>query len=396
MITQKVELKNPERFSDEYIIPRSKLEKAIEKALDKTEINLAKFGEKFVGNASVNLKYTPGENDNWVSGMHTGLYLLAYELSGNKKFRDVAEAQIHTYRERLDKRYHLGTHDVGFTYTPSCVAYYKIFGDEKARQTALDAAEYFYNYSYSEKGGFIIRVAAMKDEVGCRTMMDTLMNAPLLFWAGKETGDERYTKAAISQNKITEKYLIRDDASSFHHYQFDPETHMPVKGLTFQGYADDSTWARGHSWGISGFPITYSYTGDEKLFDLHRDITYYLLNNLPDDLIPYWDLDFTNGDDQPRDSSTAAISVCGMNQMCKYLPDSAPQKTIYKNASAAMLDALIDKCSVNPEDEAEGLIAHVAGAVPQNIGIDECAMYADYFYLEALTRFYKPDWQMHW
>ena len=396
MITQKVELKNPERFSDEYIIPRSKLEKAIEKALDKTEINLAKFGEKFVGNASVNLKYTPGENDNWVSGMHTGLYLLAYELSGNKKFRDVAEAQIPTYRERLDKRHHLGTHDVGFTYTPSCVAYYKIFGDEKVRQTALDAAEYFYNYSYSEKGGFIIRVAAMKDEIGCRTMMDTLMNAPLLFWAGKETGDERYTKAAISQNKITEKYLIRDDASSFHHYQFDPETHMPVKGLTFQGYADDSTWARGHSWGISGFPITYSYTGDEKLFDLHRDITYYLLNNLPDDLIPYWDLDFTSGDDQPRDSSTAAISVCGMNQMCKYLPDSAPQKTIYKNASAAMLDALIDKCSVNPEDEAEGLIAHVAGAVPQNIGIDECAMYADYFYLEALTRFYKPDWEMHW
>lgn len=396
MITQKIELDNPQRFDGKCSISRAKIEKAIENALDKTEINLAKFGSKFVGNASQNLKYTPGDNNNWVSGMHTGLYLLAYELSGNKKFRDVVEAQIPTYKERIDKRLHLATHDVGFTYTPSCVAYYKLFGDESVRRIALDAAEYFYDYSYSEKGGFILRVAGMKDDIGCRTMMDTLMNAPLLFWAGEQTGEEKYTKAAISQNEITARYLIRDDASSFHHYQFDPETHMPVKGLTFQGYADDSTWARGQSWGVSGFPITYSYTKDEKLFDLHRDVTYYLLNHLPDDLIPYWDLDFTSGDDQPRDSSTSAISICGMDQMCRYLPDTAPQKKIYQNASALMLEALIDKCATKPEDEADGLILHVTGAVPQQIGIDECAMYGDYFYLEALTRFYKADWQMHW
>ena len=144
--------------------------------------------------------------------------------------------------------------------------------------------------------------------------MDTLMNAPLLFWAGQETGRQEYLDAAMSQNKITAQYLIREDASSNHHYQFELETHKPLHGVTWQGYSDTSCWSRGHAWGVYGFPITYSYCKEPYLVDVHRDITYYMLNHLPADLIPYWDFVFVDGD-QPRDSSAGVIAVCGMDEM---------------------------------------------------------------------------------
>ena len=397
MSANEVILKNPERFAGEYTIPKQKLVSAIETALDKIEENLDKFGaDKYVNSCSVNFRYSPGENNNWVCGMNTALYWLAYEFTGNKKFYDAAKIQSDSFRPRLDNRVCLGTHDVGFTYSPSCVSAYKITGEESYRQTALDAAQFLYDVHYSKKGGFIVRAIDLVDnEIGCRTMMDSLMNSPLLFWAGKELGKKELTDAAISQYEITRKHLIRDDYSSFHHFQFEPGTHKPVRGLTFQGYSDDSCWSRGQAWGVYGFPISYSYTKDESLIDLHKNVTYYMLNHLPDDFIPYWDFVFTSGD-EPRDSSAAAISVCGMLEMCKHLPDTAEHKQVFKTASAKILESLIDNYSGCAGIEGDGLIFHVAGAVPQKIGLDECAMYGDMYYLEALMRTYNPDWEMYW
>ena len=120
-----------------------------------------------------------------------------------------------------------------------------------------------------------------------------------------------------------------------------------------------------------------------------------MLNHLPDDLIPYWDYDFMSGD-EPRDSSASAIAICGMKEMCKYLPDSAPQKKIFEKASAQMLEALIDKCTDAPSPDADGLLFKVTGAVPQGIAIETIAGYGDYPYMEALVRFLKPEWKMYW
>ena len=105
-------------------------------------------------------------------------------------------------------------------------------------------------------------------------MMDSLMNAPLLFWATEETGDPKYAAAALAHEKTTERYLIREDGSSFHHYQFDPETSRPVRGVTLQGFSDDSCWSRGHSWGVYGFPMAYNHIKAEFLPKVHKDITY--------------------------------------------------------------------------------------------------------------------------
>lgn len=387
----------PERFKKPYEIPREKLEGAIKHALNKLENGLPRWAEHFISESTRDFKYKECENNHWCCGLHTGLHWLAYELSGNQKFYDAAQKHLLTYQERYDNKVRLDDHDVGFVYSPSCVAAYKITGDENIRKLALDAAEYLYSHSYTQKGGFILRQWTRKNEErGCRTMMDTLLNAPLLFWAGQETGKQEYIDAAISQNHVTQQYLIREDGSSFHHYQFEPGTYKPVKGVTWQGYSDDSAWARGQAWGVYGFAIAYDYCKDPSLIETHKAVTNYMLSRLPEDLIPYWDLIFTEGSTEPRDSSAGAAAVCGMLEMSKHLPEDAPEKQIYKSAAAQMLEAVIDRCAGDNCKDYDGLICHVTHALPQGIGIDECASYGDYFYLEALMRFYNPTWERYW
>ena len=70
-----------------------------------------------------------------------------------------------------------------------------------------------------------------------------------------------------------------------------------------------------------GIPLNYRYTRDDSAFNLFEGMTNYFLNRLPEDDVCYWDLIFTDGDCQPRDSSAAAVAVCGIHEMLKYLPE---------------------------------------------------------------------------
>ena len=257
----------------------------------------------------------------------------------------------------------------------------------------------FYNISYSKKGKFIIRSAhRVTEEWACRTMVDTMLNIPLLFWGGEETGNKEYTDAAIAQADFTATNLVREDGSSYHHYQFDVETHAPLHGCTFQGNRDESTWTRGHSWCVLGFPIAYSYTVDKKYLETMKKNTYYMLNHLPEDFVPYWDYDFTTGSDEPRDASAGVIAACGMMEAMKHIDKDSEEYKLFKNASARLIEAAIDNCAVpfTPEyDLYDGLIDHNTGSKPHG-STDRCAVYGDYFYLEALLRYTNPDWKKYW
>ena len=391
-----ITLERPERFETVPKIDPEKIDKAIATAAERLKRMGERHGTDFPGNWAINNQYEYQHNRNWVGGMYTGCYWLAWQLTGDRWFKKQAEALTDTFQQRLDNKIGVDDHDVGFAFIPSCVAAYRLTGVRDAKKTALEAAEYFYEKSYSKEGKFIIRLWRRWDEgIGCRTMMDSLMNAPLLYWAAKETGNKDYFNAAHDHVKTTEELLIRADGSSFHHYQFDPKTAKPVGGLTFQGHADDSCWSRGHAWGVYGFPIAYSYDKSEFIKDVHRDVTYFMLNHLPDDCIPYWDYDFVDGD-EPRDSSAGVISACGMFEMARNLDDSDINKTIFNSAATQILEATIDKCTADIGELDDGLISHVTAALPQKLGIDQTAVYGDYFYLEALARYVNPYFKMYW
>ena len=400
MKRNEIKLDAPKRFAAPYTVSRAKLESAASEAFDM----LRKLGRENGGlfpQRSAGFKYIFGEeNTGWLTGLYTGCFWLAYQMCGDRWFREKAEELTKKFRQRLDDNVDMDSHDVGFAYSPTCVAEYVVTGDEKARKTALEAAKYFYETSYSKEGKFIIRSWKSWHGSGCRTMMDSLMNAPLLFWAGKETGNEDYFNAARDHVKTTEEFLIRADGSSYHHYMFDPETAKPVRGLTLQGNSDESCWSRGHSWGVYGFPIAYSYTNEDYLIDVHRDITYFMFNHLPEDNVPAWDYDFTSAR-AIKDSSAGVIASCGLFEMAGMLPDTSSDKTIYTTAANKILEATIDSCTGdNGIPDRDGLLFHVTGyasaKVPERRHIDEIGLYGDFFYLEALARALNPNFKKYW
>ncbi|MBQ4527898.1 MAG: glycoside hydrolase family 88 protein [Clostridia bacterium] len=397
MVRGNIKLDNPARYAGKYEIPAEKIQATIKKATDKWLKKLDEFGGLFPGACSKEEdKYKLGENNTWTQGMHTGATILAYELTGNERFLEHAKEQIKTYFTRYETKTGLWDHDVGFVYTPSVIALYRLTGDESLKELAIKAANHLYDNMYSQKGGFIQRSFDASSEPGCRTMMDTLMNIPLFFWTYEQTGEQKFLDAAKSQLAITESCLIREDGSSFHHYQFEVETHKPVRGLTFQGHSDDSCWSRGHSWGVYGFPVAYTYTKDESLLPLHRDVCYFVLNHLPEDNIPYYDYDFVEKCDEARDSSAALVNACGMLEACKYLPDTAEEKEYYRNAAMMMIEGVIDNCMDYDNKDFDGLINWVTCSAPHNLCIDGCTSYGDFFLLEALKRITDPDWKRYW
>ena len=93
----KISLNNPERFSSPYVIDKTKIEAAARAACDKLKSRVEREGTGFPGNCSENYKYAQGENNNWVSGMYTGCFWLAYQLTGDEFFKNVAMEQLKTY-----------------------------------------------------------------------------------------------------------------------------------------------------------------------------------------------------------------------------------------------------------------------------------------------------------
>lgn len=85
--------------------------------------------------------YPPGSHTGWTTGFWAGQLWLAYELTGLSKYRDAAEVQVRRFSERLRDRIDVEHHDIGFLYSLSCVAGWRLTGDEDARQTALAAAD---------------------------------------------------------------------------------------------------------------------------------------------------------------------------------------------------------------------------------------------------------------
>ncbi|MBP1890214.1 unsaturated chondroitin disaccharide hydrolase [Clostridium moniliforme] len=385
-------IKDESKFTNSKQLTKEEVKKALDDAIKIIDKDIEKFGERFPHSASKDGKYKIIDNVEWTTGFWTGMLWLAYEYTGDEKYKNLAQKNVDDFMKRIDEKIEVNHHDMGFLYSISCVADYKLTGSEKAKEAALKAADHLMT-RYQEKGKFIQAWGNMGEDY--RLIIDCLMNIPLLYWASKVTGDKKYYETAHTHFKTSCNYVIRDDGSTFHTYYFDNKTGKPLKGVTKQGYSDDSSWARGQAWGVYGVPLTYRYTKDKDAFRVYEAVTNYFLNRLPKDNVCFWDLIFNDGDDHPRDSSAAAIAVCGMLEMNKYLPDTNEYKDVYKNASNAIMRSLIENYTPDPNGEEEGLLLHGVYGWHANNGVDECTTWGDYYYMEALMRLYK-DWNLYW
>ncbi len=393
--TQRVVLetvKNAEQYGYEPTF----VQEAVKWATGKVWEHLGEYVHAYPTAASENLRYGKQKNGNdWVEGFWTGILWLSYELTGNEVFRAVAEAQFDDYLERLERFQTLSHHDIGFLYTPSIVAQYKITGAEKAKKLGIRAAQQL-SQRFSEGAG-IIQVRDT-DRQGA-FIIDCCMNLPLLFWASQVTGDHSYYSKALRHITQVCHYMVRDDASTFQQFQIDEVTGEPGRGSQGQGYNDESCWARGQSWVIYGLGVAYRYTRDPAFLEMGKRVANYCLNRLPSDHVCCWDLIFT-GEKDERDSSAAPIIACGLLELAEHLSAEDEHKQIYQKAAGDILMHL-SKEYQTPK-ESNGLLAHgvyVKKTRPGKEGIgcgdNECCIWGDYFYLEGLVRMSKK-WNPYW
>lgn len=372
------------------------LDAALARAVAKVRSNLTRWRGGFPSSASVSGRYAFYTQDNivdgnaWTSGFWPGLLWLAFEATGDERFKREGLSYVPLLNERLNKKLWVDHHDLGFLYSLSCVAAHKLTGDPAARDVAIRAAELMLT-RYKPKGQFIQAWGAIDDRSAHRLIVDCLMNLPLLYWASDATGESRYRTAAEAHLHTTLRHVIRPDASTFHTFYFDPDSGAPVNGVTYQGFSDLSCWARGQAWAIYGIPLSARYVPETSLMAPFERVTDYFLARLPTDQVCYWDLVFTAGT-EPRDSSAAAIAVCGLLESLRHLR-AGLLRDRYEAAAHLILGSLIENYTTGPGEE--GLLRHAVYSKPHNAGVDECCIWGDYFYLEALVRLHR-DWTPYW
>ena len=93
--------------------------------------------------------------------------------------------------------------------------------------------------------------------------------------------------------------------------------------------------------------------------------------------------------------SAAAIAACGMLELIKHLPKEDSDREKYEAAAVKIVDSLIDNYTTKTDKDSNGILLHAVYNKPGNVGVDECNIWGDYYYFEALVRLTR-DWQLYW
>lgn len=379
-------------------------EAALAAAVSTIRRNIAAFEGVYPDDSTTNGRYllrpagngiAEGGNHGWTAGFWPGMQWIAWELTGDEAFRASAHAYTVDFARRVRACEDLDMHDIGFLYSLTSVAEWRLAGDTDARDAALLAADTLMR-RFLEPAGIIQAWGDLDDpEQQGRTIIDSLMNLPLLTWAAEQTGDGRYSDVVRRHTAQLRQHIVRANNSTFHTFYWDLETGEPLRGATAQGAHDGSCWSRGQAWGVYGFALNYRATADQRDLDAAWRCADYFLAHLPSNLVPYWDLDFTDGDEEPLDSSAGAITVCGLLELAEVDPDPGRAERAMR-AAHALLSALTEFCAPERPEDSDALLLHGVYSLPHGSGIDEGNLWGDYFYLEALARVTRPGWKTPW
>ncbi len=365
-------------------LTKDKIEDALDFVIEKVDGNLEVFYNSFPTPTSTNYMYGASQNNEWTESFWTGLVWTAYEYTKDEKYLDASMAQCQLLKERLENNFSINHHDIGFLYYLSCVKGYELTGDENLKSTAISAANKLMD-RYNEKGQYIQAWGTYGEHNEQRLIIDCMMNLELLYWAYNITGDINYYNTAYNHAKTTAMVITREDASTYHTYYINPKTGSPSHGVTAQGVADTSAWARGQAWGIYGFAISYDNTKDPLFMNEGSKITNYFLNHLPEDNICYWDLSFTGGN-EPRDTSAAAIAASGL-LLCADVYNNE-YKEAYEKAANMIIKSLADNFTTK-DIISNGILREGVYSKPSNVGVNEALIWGDYYYAEALLKLYR-------
>ncbi|MCX4328520.1 MAG: glycoside hydrolase family 88 protein [Lachnospiraceae bacterium] len=316
----------------------------------------------------------------WTNGFYGGQLWQLYHAYGDGIFRQAAK----NIEDKLDQSLadYMGMdHDSGFKWLLTAVANYKKTGSARSKNRALLAAANLVG-RFNLAGRFI---RAWNDEGNGDTagwaIIDCMMNLPLLYWAGQETNDPRFTQIAKAHADTAVKAFIRENGSASHIVQFDVDTGKIKGTLGGQGMETGSSWTRGQAWAVYGFALSYRHTRIEKYLETAKKAAVYFESCIPGNgIIP---VDFCQDKELGwEDSSAAAIAACGMLEIETHVTEEEKGffhktamkllKTLEENRSNwdTDVDYIIENCSVAYHDDKHNF--------PM--------VYGDYYFTEAVFK----------
>lgn len=338
----------------------------------------------------------------WISGFYPGTLLYLFEYSGDSVLLEEALDRLKELEKVKTVTKH---HDLGFMMYSSYGNAFRQHKNPAYKDILVRSAKSLATRYHPVVGSIESwdQVKSLDGETMLEfpVIIDNLINLELLFFASRVTGDPYYRIIAVKHAETTLKNHLRPDFSSYHVVNYDIETGEVLSRETQQGYADNSTWARGQAWGIYGFTMVYRETRDKKYLEAASKMADFFLEhpNLPEDKVPYWDFNVNQpGYDPPwdydpskypvvpRDASAAAITASALIELATYV-DSKTAGKYWKAAGAILKSLSSPEYRASPGKNGGFILMHASGGVPGNIEVDVPLSYADYYYVEALMRY---------
>lgn len=322
----------------------------------------------------------------WTNGFWPGLMWIMYSATEKECYKEAALWGENELDRALANHEGL-SHDVGFIWRLASGFDYDLTGNAEARNRQFKAVDHLMS-RYNPAGGGFIRAwdhGSYNPALAGWTIIDCMMNLPLLYWATRETADPRFKFVAQNHADMVLRDHIRPDGSVKHIVSHDPYTgammgDMDERG---QGFGHGSAWSRGQSWAVYGMTLSYQHTGKEEYLDAAKRVANYFIASCSlSGWVPLADF---RAPAEPAiyDTSAGACAACGMIELAKCVPEY--EGALYYEAALKILKAIAEKHCDFSEDT-DFITDYTSGSYHDENCRHVNMIYADYYFTEAIYK----------